>query len=107
MKTNKDIENKVKNALEAFDSLEHVNVSPFFKDKTMQRLFVEKEHEVNLWSWFTPKLQLVALGCFILLNVFAVSRLSTETYDDNLVELADNFGMAEEESEISLLSKID
>lgn len=104
MKTNKNIEHKIKKTLEAFDSIEHVNVSPFFKDKTMQRLFTEKEQELTMWSWFTPRLQLATLVCVIALNVFAFSKLNTETYNDNLNEFAENFGLSEEDSETRLLN---
>ena len=43
METNNNIQKKIDDTFTAIDAIENVNVSPFFKDKTMLRLFAEKE----------------------------------------------------------------
>jgi hypothetical protein len=94
METNKDIQNKVQETFEAFDGMQGVKVSPFFKDKTMQRLFSEIEEKQIVWSWFTPKLQLATLVCIIVLNVLAFTNLSASAYQDNISEFAETYGLS-------------
>lgn len=93
MKTNKNIQNKIDSTLEVANSIEVANVSPFFKGKAMQRLFAEKEEEQVVWSWFTPKLQLVTLVCVIVLNVIAFTKLQETTYDENVSQFAESYGL--------------
>jgi hypothetical protein len=96
MENNKDIQSKIDSALNSMDVTEKVNVSPFFKDKTMQCLFTEKEVESVVWSWFTPKLQLATLVCLVILNVFAFTQLDSSgasSYDENLNEFAETYGL--------------
>ncbi|RLJ62469.1 hypothetical protein CLV86_2075 [Lacinutrix venerupis] len=51
MKTNMNIEEKVTKTLEVFDTIDTVKAPPFFKDKTMQLLFAEKEEKVTPLFW--------------------------------------------------------
>ncbi|WP_445956438.1 hypothetical protein [Yeosuana sp.] len=104
MKTNKDIQSKVQETFEALDVFQEVKVSPFFKDKTMQRLFSEKEEKQLGWSWFTPKLQLATLVCFVVLNVLALRQYSENKYDTNINEFAETYGLQTTETEISLFN---
>ena len=94
MEKNNNIQNKIDGAFAAIDAIEDVNVSPFFKDKMMQRLFAEKEEIAMGLSWFTPKLQLATLACVVVLNVFAFSQLQTTTYDDNVNQFAETYGLS-------------
>ena len=93
MKTNKDIQNKIDSTMSAMDTIGSVKVSPFFKDKTMQRLFSEKEEDQMVWSWFTPKLQLVALICIVAINVFVFTQLNTDLYNTNVNQFAETYGL--------------
>ena len=104
MKTNKNIQHKIENAFKAMDSIETVAVSPFFKDQTLQRLFAEKESQQTAWFfWFTPKLQLVTLVCFVTLNIFAFLNANTITYSENMQEFAESYGLSTT-SDYSLLN---
>ncbi|OEK07593.1 hypothetical protein A8C32_17505 [Flavivirga aquatica] len=94
MKNNKDIQDKIDMTFKSVDVIESVNVSPFFKDKTMQRLFTEKEEPQVVWSWFTPKLQFATLVCIIALNLIAFSKLQGATYDENINEFAESYGLS-------------
>lgn len=105
MKTTEDIKDRVTNIFDSIDAIETVKVSPFFKDKTMQRLFNDKEETISFWNWFTPKLQLATLVCFLILNVIAFSQLNTSTYDENVNQLAESYGLSTS-SETSLLNQI-
>ncbi len=94
METNKDIQSKIDKVLGTVDGINEVKVSPFFKDKAMQRLFTEKEEQNTVWSWFTPKMQLATLVCVVLLNVMAFSQLSSSSYNDNVGDFAETFGLS-------------
>ena len=87
------------------DAIETVNVSPFFKDKTMQRLFAEKEETTTVWNWFTPKLQLATLVCVVVLNVIAFPKLDDATsYDENVSEFAESYGLSASDDDTSILN---
>jgi hypothetical protein len=105
METHNNIQNKIDSAFEALDAIETVKVSPFFKDKTMQRLFTEKEVEQKAGSWFTPKLQLATLVCVVVLNVIAFTKLEeASSYDENLSEFAESYGLSTSDDETSFLN---
>lgn len=93
MKTNNNIQEKVERTFSTVDVINEVKVSPFFKDKTMNLLFTEKEEEKVVFNWFTPKLQLATLVCVIVLNVLAFTQVNSDTYDTNINEFADNYGL--------------
>ena len=103
MKTNKDIKPEIDSIFEVIDAIEPVNVSPFFKDKTMQRLFSEKEEKQIVWSWFTPKMQLVTLVGVVILNIIAFTRLQESSYSDNVKQFAESYGLSTS-TETSLLN---
>ena len=95
METNKNIQNKIDGAFEALDAMETVNVSPFFKDKTMNVLFAEKKEKQTAWNWFTPKLQLATLVCVMVLNVIAFTKLeNASSYDENVSAFASSYGLS-------------
>ena len=94
METNKNIQHKIERTLEVMDTIETVNVSPFFKGKTMNRLFAEKEEQQTVWSWFTPKLQLATLVCIIVLNIVASTKLKETKYDENVSQFAETYGLS-------------
>ncbi len=94
MKTNKNIQDKIDAVFDSVNHIEEVKVSPFFKDKTLDRLFVKKEEKQKLWSWFTPQLQLATLACVIILNVFAFTKIKESTYNENLNQFAESYGLS-------------
>lgn len=94
METNNNIKNKVEDTFVAINAIEKVSVSPFFKEKTMQRLFAEKDEDATAWSWFTPKLQLATLACVVALNVYAFTQLQRTTYNDNVNFFAETYGLS-------------
>ncbi|MBU2938575.1 hypothetical protein KO494_03385 [Lacinutrix sp. C3R15] len=94
MKANNNIQEKIENTFKAAEAIKQVPVSPFFKDKTMQRMFSKKEEEKVAWSWFTPKLQLATLACVIVLNVVAFKQLNKTSYDENINQLAESYGFS-------------
>lgn len=96
MKTNKDIQKKIIETLDVVDTIDNVQVSPFFKDKTMQKLFSDEEQEQAVFTWFTPKLQLVALACVIVLNILAFSQLSVVSAEDQVGDFAETYGLSDE-----------
>lgn len=97
MNTNNNIEKEVDRII---DSIDEVKVSPFFKDKTMQRLFSEKEEKQTVWSWFTPQLQLATLACIVILNLLAISQLDTDTYSEDVDTFAETYELSDSEETI-------
>lgn len=94
MEQDRNIQNEIGSTFKVLDSIENVNVSPFFKDKTMQRLFAEKDEKQVVWSWFTPKLQLATLACVVIVNVLSFTQLNTATYDENINQFAESYGLS-------------
>ncbi|MGJ8593420.1 MAG: hypothetical protein ACSHXF_12790 [Aquaticitalea sp.] len=104
MRTSSDIQKKIQTTFESLDSINQVKVSPFFKDKTMNLLFAEREvAQPTFWSWLTPHIQLALLIGFIVLNAFAFMNVNSNTYDDSVNEFADSYGLSVE-SEFSALN---
>lgn len=93
MKTSKYIRDKVDDVLNSVDAINDVKVSPYFKDKAIQVLFSEKESRPSSWSWMMPKLQLAALLCFIVLNIFALTQINKPSYDEYISEFADLYDL--------------
>ena len=104
MNTNNNIAEKVKSTFESIDHIQDIKTSPFFKDKTMRKLFdAEVEEDKIVFSWFTPKLQLASLVCVIALNVFAFIQLKSTTYDSNVSNFSENYSLSTN-SETSILN---
>jgi hypothetical protein len=107
MDREKNIQAQINETLNVLEHIETVSVSPFFKAKTMNLLFAEKEEEVptTAWSWFTPKLQLAALVCVVILNVIAFVKLeATSTYQDDVSVFAESYGLSINDDDISILN---
>ncbi len=105
MDTGRNLQNQIDETLHVLDNIESVNVSPFFKDKTMNVLFAEKEEVQTGWSWFTPKLQLATLACVVILNVMAFTKLEeTSTYEENVSEFAETYGLLISDEDTSILN---
>ena len=105
METNKNIQDKIDSTFSAMDAIETVNVSPFFKDKTMNVLFAEKEEKQTAWNWFAPKLQLATLVCVVVLNVIAFTKLEdASSYDENISEFAESYGLSNSDDSTSILN---
>ena len=76
MDTNNNIAEEVKSALDSITHIQEIKTPPFFKDKTMRKLFDAKVAEEKIvFSWFTPKLQLATLVCIIALNAFCLNSI--------------------------------
>lgn len=105
MDTDRNIQNKINETFNVLESMETVNVSPFFKDKTMNVLFAEKEVVQTGWNWFTPKLQLATLLCVVVLNVIAFTKLEeTSTYEENVSEFASSYGLSTSDDDSLILN---
>ncbi|WP_046758028.1 hypothetical protein [Kordia jejudonensis] len=88
----------IDDAFEVLETIKAVQVSPFFKDKTMQRLFSEKEEVVSTgFGWFTPKLQFATLICILVINSIGFWQLSTTEYNTHISEFASAYELSQEE----------
>lgn len=98
MKKSKDIENTIEATFDVLDTINDVNVSPFFKDKTMQRLFTKEEEAVATgYSWFTPKLQFATLVCIVIINALGILQLTKASYTDSITEFANSYELSQDE----------
>lgn len=106
MERDRNIQSQINETLNVLENMETVNVSPFFKDKTMNVLFAEKvEMKNTAWTWFTPKLQLATLACVVILNVFAFTKLeAASTYEENVTEFALSYGLSTSDEDTSILN---
>ncbi|MUU78219.1 hypothetical protein [Winogradskyella endarachnes] len=95
MKTNVEMNKKVKDILDSAELIDVVNVSPFFKENVMHQIRAASAdiQEVTR-TWFTPKLQLATLICVIVLNVLAFSNTKSATYDENVSSFAESYGLS-------------
>lgn len=96
METNKNLQDKINDVLNSADTITDVNVSPFFKDKTMQLLFSEKKEASSIWSWLTPQLQLAILVCVLLVNVYAINEIKSAEYEESISNFASEYGITTE-----------
>lgn len=94
METNKNIQRDIDLIIESVDTIKDVQVSPFFKDKTLQRLFSEKEKkQQSVFLWFSPQVQFATLACVVILNVVAFTKLKETTYNENVSQFAESYGL--------------
>ena len=95
MKTNVEMNKKINDIFDSVESIEEVKVSPFFKEKVMHQIRTASDDITDTtWSWFTPKLQLAALVCVVVLNVMAFSNLRETTYDESVSSFAESYGLS-------------
>ncbi|WP_299436807.1 hypothetical protein [uncultured Aquimarina sp.] len=97
MKTKNHIQNQVEQTIEITETISKVQPSPFLREKMMNRLFNEKE-EISIFSWFTPKYQLITLTCIVLLNVYVIAQYNKSNYDENVSNFAQNYELSINES---------
>ena len=95
MRVKKNIQDQIDSTLNSIRNGEDLKVSPFFKDKTMLLMFSEKKKEPVFLSWFTPKLQLATLVCFMALNVIAFTQMNTSSTTENILDFAETHGFME------------
>ena len=104
MDSNKEIEKKVEELLAKAGQEKEVLVSPFFKDKTLDVLFAEKEETPAISSWFTPKLQLAALVVILLANSYVLYTINQNNYNQQLEQFAESYQLSND-TEISTFIK--
>ncbi|NRD19730.1 hypothetical protein HNV08_06690 [Winogradskyella eckloniae] len=95
MKQNVDMNNKVKNTIDSAESIQKVDVSPFFKANVMHKIRnTSEEIQDATWSWFTPKLQLATLVCVVVLNIIAFNSLQKSDYIESVNSFAESYGLS-------------
>lgn len=95
MKPNSEINKRVQETFDSIDSIKNVEVSPFFKEKVMHQIRnASDDIQEATWTWFTPKVQLAALVCIVVLNLIAFNNMKTSTYNENVSEFAESYGLS-------------
>jgi len=94
METKTNYKYKTKMALDSLDTIEAVNVSPHFKERTLNILFKEEEQRVSFIERFiTPQLQFAAILVIVIVNGFAIYNYSKTTYDSNLTTFSETYSL--------------
>jgi hypothetical protein len=98
MEKDKNIQYQIESSFNAISDMDPVAVSPFLKQKIMQQLFIEKEKEAHIWTWFTPKWQLTILVCLMVINVFALFHVKPKVnkYEANIILFSKLFDLEKE-----------
>jgi hypothetical protein len=94
MNRKNNIKQNIEETLNVTDSIKDIKVSPFFKDKTLDLLFAEKEVTQTTRFWFSPKLQLATLACVVIFNLYAFTKLKETTYNENVNQFAESYGLS-------------
>ena len=92
MNTKKNMTDKVEELLKSAGNINEVKVSPFFKDKTLDRMFAANEELPSSgFSWFTPKLQWAALVIIFLANSYVLYNANQNNYNEKLDQFAETY----------------
>jgi len=98
MDKEKHISQQVESTFESIESIEKVKVSPFFKDKVLNKLFIEKEEKL-IFAWFTPKYQFAALVFLFIFNTYALIQYNKQNYNNNVSTFAQSYELSTNENE--------
>ena len=67
---NKSIEEN--NTFDILDEIQEVKVSPFFKNKVLNKIREQGEEKVPLFGWFSPQLQLATVALVLIMNALTI-----------------------------------
>ncbi|WP_411031958.1 hypothetical protein [Spongiimicrobium sp. 3-5] len=96
MKKNKNIEKLVDEVLDSASTIDTLKSPPFFKERVFNKLARNEdvEEEDSLLGWFSIKYQVAVLLCFVTLNAFALFWYSAGSYDVNVDNFAEAYGLS-------------
>lgn len=96
MKNKEQIDQQVNAAFNALGVIEEVKVNHFFKHKVLQQLAHQKKEKANVFTWFTPQIQMASLALVLLLNASAILYAfssQTTTSDTSLESFAQEYSL--------------
>lgn len=104
MNKQESIDKIVEETIESASTLNKVEISPFVKDKTLNRLYeTDQEHSSqNWWSLLMPQIQLAVLVVIIAVNVFALVKIKNEAYANEVSDFAESYGFSSDSNETFL-----
>jgi hypothetical protein len=94
METNRKRHDETEATINSGSLIKDSEVSPFFKDRTMQLLFTKQDVGKLSLSWFSPKFQLATLFCFLALNIYTFTQVNTMSYTEGISEFAEIHGLS-------------
>lgn len=98
MKTKTSQQENIEKTLEMGLAISKVNVSPFFKGKVLNKIFEEKQEQLQtIFPWFTPKYQFAVLVCILVLNAYALIQYDKQNYNDNISTFAQAYELSSNE----------
>jgi len=87
------VDKKIEEAFNVLGQIKEVKVSSSFKQKVLHQA-LEQNKEIFFNSWFTPKLQLVAMLVVLLVNVSVISYIfSSSTSEVNIDSFAQEYNL--------------
>ena len=99
METKNTPHNEIDKILETSSKISKVTISPFFKEKVLNRIFVEKEKETSILTWFTPRYQFAALIFLFVFNSYALIQYNKQNYNDKVTTFAQSYELTASENE--------
>ncbi|MEK6155595.1 hypothetical protein WIW50_20215 [Flavobacteriaceae bacterium 3-367] len=95
-----NVEKQVEETLEAASRIAQVKAPPFFKEGVLNRMRTGKgEEERPLIPWFTPKYQVAALICIIMVNAFVLLWYASDNYDQSVANFAQAYGISNSDND--------
>jgi len=91
---NEIISEQIKDTFEVLNSIEKTTVSPFFKQRVLNKIFL-KEKEISVVKlWFTPKLQLTAIALVLLVNAASLFYVFNENNSSTMDNFAKEYSLS-------------
>ncbi|NER14153.1 hypothetical protein GWK08_11925 [Leptobacterium flavescens] len=95
------IQEKIDKTIYMASEISEPKVSPFFKDKVINKLYAEREEPQPVPIWFAPKYQLVVLIALLILNSYVLYQYSESNREQNIDSFARNYDLSSGDSEFT------
>ncbi|MDB2384936.1 hypothetical protein N9V96_00515 [Polaribacter sp.] len=92
----KNIDKKITSTIEVLDHIEKVEAPHFFAHKVLQKIATEKESQKKYFSWFSPTLQLAAIGLVLVVNAIVLTysfNSSNTSNTDAITTFAEEYSL--------------
>ncbi|GEM_PF-5649885 len=91
---NKIISEQIENTFEVLSSIEKTTVSPFFKQRVLNKMFLKEEKSIVVKQWFTPSLQFEAIALVLLINAISLFYVFKENNSNTMDNFAKEYSLS-------------